>query len=242
MSKVTYEIIKKDERLFFYDGKQYVLFDSGFVAQRKNNSASVSGRIGPFPTNVMPKTFFTEFINLTMDDGQTVTAVLNPMDGYNCFLEGGKITITDEEIECPKHVYFFEFVHSWLALIEGECNGRSGRFFFDSGARMTMFCRREFASAKPLRSYREWMAQLYKYDDLSVFSVELAFPNGFSRRGEGAWVTDPIYAAMANSMNILAVLGIDIFQQYDLCFAVNSKRRGIALMEKTDGAVNASEK
>ena len=43
-------------------------------------------------------------------------------------------------------------------------------------------------------------------------------------------------------MNILAVLGIDIYQQYDLFFAVNSKRRGIALMEKADKAVNGSEK
>ena len=242
MSKVTYEIIKKDERLFFYDGKQYVLFDSGFVAQKKNNSASVSGTIGPFSTNVMSKTFFTNFINLTMDDGQTVTAVFNPMDGYNCFLEGGKLMITDEEIECPKHEYFFDFVHPSLPLIEGEINGHSGCLFFDTGARMTMFCNREFASSKPLRSYREWMALLRKYDDLSVYSVELAFSNGFSRSGEGAWVTEPQYAAMENFMNILAVLGIDIFQQYDLCFAVNSKRRGIALMKKADAAVNGSEK
>ena len=119
MSKVTYEIIKKDDRLFFHDGKQYVLFDSGFVAQPKKSSASVNGMIGPFSTNVMPKIFFSEFINLTMDDGEAVTAVLNPMDGYNCLLEGGKLTITDEAVECPKHEYFFDFVHPSLPLIDG---------------------------------------------------------------------------------------------------------------------------
>ena len=242
MSKVTYEIIKKENRLFFHDGKQYVLFDSGFVAHLKKNSASVSGMIGPFSTNVMPQIFFSEFINLTMDDGETVTAVLNPMDGYNCLLEGNKITITDEEIDCPKYEYFFEFAHSSLPLIEGSIDGRSGHFFFDSGARMTMFCNREFASSKPLRSYREWLAMLRRYEELSVFSVELAFPNGFSRSGEGAFVTAPQYAEMENFMDVIAVLGIDIFQQYDLVFAVNSKRRGIALIEKADTAAGRLEK
>ena len=34
MSKVSYEIVRKDERLFFYDGKQYVLFDSWFATPK----------------------------------------------------------------------------------------------------------------------------------------------------------------------------------------------------------------
>ena len=231
MSKVTYEIIKKDDRLFFHDGKQYVLFDSGFTVQPKRSSASVGGMIGPFAARVMPRTFFADFVDLVMDDGEIVTAVLNPMDGYDCFLEGNRLTISDEEMPCPPHAYFFDFADDDLPLIEGEIGGRSGRLFFDSGARMTMFCDVSLA-AKPLRSYREWMALLRKHEELAVYSVDLAFPNGFRRSGEGALVTDPPYAAAAKHLDILAMLGIDIFKSYDLFFAVNGQRRGIALLEK----------
>lgn len=235
MSKVTYEIIKKDDRLFFHDGKKYVLFDSGFTMQPKKSSVSVDGTIGPFSANIMPQSFFASFIDLVMDDGKSVDAVFNPMDGCNCLIEGNKLTIADEEIACPNHAYFFDFVHPSLPIIEGEIEGRSGLFFFDSGARMTMFCDRSLAS-KPLRSYREWMAMLHTYEELSVHSLELAFPNGFRRRCEGALVTDPQYSMAAAAMDIRAVLGIDIVRQYDLFFAANMKRRGIALIERRRAA------
>ena len=44
--KVSYEVVKVDDRLFFNDGKQYVLFDSGFIGNPfGKNSASVNGLI-----------------------------------------------------------------------------------------------------------------------------------------------------------------------------------------------------
>ena len=122
-----------------------------------------------------------------------------------------------------------------LPLIEGGFNGRRGLLFFDSGARMTMILDRSAAAAEPIRTYREWMAALHVYEELSVFPVELAFSNGFSRSGEGALVTDPFYTEMAASANVKAMLGIDIFKRYDLFFALNTKRRGIALLEKKEG-------
>ena len=42
MSYVHFEIIKKDDRLFFYDGEQYVLFDSGFITDPDGLSVSVA--------------------------------------------------------------------------------------------------------------------------------------------------------------------------------------------------------
>ena len=84
MSKAVYEIVEKDDRLFFHDGEQYVLFDSGFVPPRQPRySASESGKIGPFEANdrtFMPVSI-AEFIDITMDDGEKVSAVFNPCDG-----------------------------------------------------------------------------------------------------------------------------------------------------------------
>ena len=234
MSKVTYEIIEKDERLYFHDGEKYVLFDSGFGAQFGRNSASVSGKIGPFPANVMPSAFFSHFINVRMDDGEAVGGVLNCMDGYDCLLRGNTLTVTDEETECPKYEYFFEFAHPVLPLLEGEINGRRSRFFFDSGARMTMILDRSVAAAEPIGSYREWMGALGFYEELPVFRTELSFPNGFRCGGEGALVTNPFYTAAAARADICAMLGIDIFKRYDLFFAVKAPRRGIALLKKAE--------
>ncbi len=47
MSKVSFEIIRHEERLFFNDGEKYVLFDTGFIDNPfGKNSASVNGKIG----------------------------------------------------------------------------------------------------------------------------------------------------------------------------------------------------
>ena len=86
MSKVTYQIVKNDDRIFFFDGSKYVLFDSGFMAQMQNNSAAVDGKIGDFKVRTTSEDFFHSFINLTMENGSKVTAIFNPMDGYNCLL------------------------------------------------------------------------------------------------------------------------------------------------------------
>ena len=231
MSKVSYEIVKKDERLFFYDGKQYVLFDSGFTKGYGKNSVSISGEIGPFTVGTMNNGFFSSFINMVMDDGKKVTAVLNPMDGYNCILKGNTITICDEETELPKHEYVFDFIDADLPLIEGSFNGKRCRFFFDSGARMTMFGERP-AAAEKVRSYKEWMAMLGQYAELGVYKLTLEFPNGFKYEGEGALVEDHRYRAAAQMMNIDAMLGIDIFNHYDMAIITRGSRRGIYLMGK----------
>ena len=234
MSKVSYEIIRNDERLFFHDGEKYVLFDTGFFySPMGKNSRSVNGGIGPFRVSTQEKSFFTEFINLQMGDGAKVTAVFNPMDGYNCMLQGNTLTITDEETDPPAAEHFLEFVIPWLPVVEGQVNGHSCRLLFDSGARMTMIGDRALiAEAEKTGTYREWMAMKREYADLQVFKIDLKFPCGAGFAGSGALVEDPAYTVQGRMMNIKAMLGIDIFRHYDLFIAAKGKKRGIALMHK----------
>ena len=232
MNSVSYKIIRREDRLFFHDGSRYVLLDTGFLGHPSGrNSISADGRIGSLTVNTMPRRFFTSFINLRMADGSDVTAVFNPTDGFNCLLRGDTLTIADEDLELPEAKYFFDFVDPRLPILEGGINGRSARMLFDSGARMTMFGESELAGEK-VRSYTEWMAFIQTHADLDVFDLELQFPNGFRHRGEGALVTHPLYRASALRMNIRAMLGIDIFDHYDLAVICKGAKRGIALLEK----------
>lgn len=231
--KVIYDIIKKDDRIFFFDGEKYVLFDTGFVGNPfGKNSASVNGKIGDITVNTMPQHFFESFINLKMDDGRSVTAVFNPMDGFNCWLKCGLLTVSDQPIEIDGPAdYFFEFADTKLPIVEGCINGTTCRFFFDSGARMTMFGERALASEK-IRTYREWMALKRQYANLDVFKLDLTFPNGFKFSGEGALVEDPAYTMAAQMMNIRAMLGIDIFNFCDMAIITKGEKQGIALYRK----------
>lgn len=231
--KAIYNIIKKDDRIFFNDGEKYVLLDTGFVGNPfGKNSVSVNGKIGDIAVNTAPKHFLESFINLKMDDGSSVEAVFNPMDGFNCWLKCGLLTICDEEAEYDSHIeFFFEFADAKLPIINGSINGQNCRFFFDSGARMTMFGERSLASEK-LRTYREWMALKRQYADLEVFKLNLTFSNGFNFTGEGALVEDPSYTMAANMMDIRAMLGIDIFNFYDMAIITKGERRGIELYKK----------
>ena len=231
--KAIYDIIKKDDRIFFNDGEKYVLFDTGFVGNPfGKNSVSVNGRIGDIAVNTMPKNFFESFINLKMDDDRTVDAVFNPMDGFNCWLKCGLLTISDDEAEYDNSIeYFFEFADAKLPIINGSINGQDCRFFFDSGARMTMFGERSLVS-EPVRTYREWMALKRQYANLEVFKLDLAFPNGFNFTGEGALVEDPSYTMAANMMNIRAMLGIDVFNFYDMAIITKGEKRGIGLYKR----------
>ena len=232
--KAIYEIIKKDDRIFFHDGEKYVLFDTGFVGNPfGKNSIAVNGKIGDIAVNTAPKHFLESFINLKMDDGSSVDAVFNPMDGFNCWLKCGLLTICDEQAEydsCVEH--FFEFADSALPIIKGSINGKDARFFFDSGARMTMFGERSDAAGEKIRSYTEWMALKRRYADLDVFKVDLAFPDGFNYCGEGALVEDAAYTTAARMMNIRAMLGIDIFNIYDMAIINKGEKRGIILYKK----------
>ena len=228
MSKVSFEIVKHDDRLFFNDGEKYVLFDTGFISNPfGRNSASVNGKIGPFAVNTMPSVFFKNFINIKINNS-AVTAVFNPMDGFNCLLIGNTLTISDEEITAQGR-YFFEFADAGLPILEGRINGKSCRFFFDSGARMTMI-------GEPLnekiRTYTEWMAMAQYHANLDVYRVHLDFPCGFRYDGEGALVNDIRYQQAARGMGIKAMLGIDIFNEFDMAILVKGAKRGVVLIER----------
>ena len=228
MSKVSFEIVKHDDRLFFNDGEKYVLFDTGFISNPfGRNSASVNGKIGPFAVNTMPSVFFKNFINIKINNS-AVTAVFNPMDGFNCLLIGNTLTISDEEITAQGR-YFFEFADAGLPILEGRLNGASCRFFFDSGARMTMI-------GEPLnekiRTYTEWMAMAQYHANLDVYRVHLDFPCGFRYDGEGALVNDIRYQQAARGMGIKAMLGIDIFNEFDMAILVKGAKRGVVLIER----------
>jgi hypothetical protein len=71
-----------------------------------------------------------------------------------------------------------------------------------------------------------------QYAELEVFKLDLSFPNGFNFIGEGALVEDPSYTMAANMMNIRAMLGIDIFNVYDLAIINKGEKRGIGVFEK----------
>ena len=228
MSKVSFEIVKHEDRLFFNDGEKYVLFDTGFISNPfGRNSASVNGKIGPFAVKTKASVFFRQFINMEIN-GCAVTAVFNPMDGFNCLLIGNTLTISDEEITAEGR-YFLAFADAGLPILEGRLNGTSCRFFFDSGARMTMI-------GEPLnekiRTYTEWMAMAQYHANLDVYRVHLEFPCGFKYDGEGALVNDIRYQQAARGMGIKAMLGIDIFNEFDMAILVKGAKRGIVLIER----------
>ena len=228
MSKVSFEIVKHEDRLFFNDGEKYVLFDTGFISNPfGRNSASVNGKIGPFAVKTKASVFFRQFINMEIN-GCAVTAVFNPMDGFNCLLIGNTLTISDEEITAEGR-YFLAFADAGLPILEGRLNGTSCRFFFDSGARMTMI-------GEPLnekiRTYTEWMAMAQYHANLDVYRVHLECPCGFKYDGEGALVNEIRYQQAARGMGIKAMLGIDIFNEFDMAILVKGAKRGIVLIER----------
>jgi hypothetical protein len=71
-----------------------------------------------------------------------------------------------------------------------------------------------------------------KYRHLDVFKQDPAFPNGFNFTGEGALVEDPAYTMAANRMDIRAMLGIDIFNLYDIAIKTKAEKQGIELYKK----------
>lgn len=234
MSKAVFTLIKNDDRLFFNDGEKCVLLDTGFIRDPlgKSNSVSADGKIGPFSVDTMPKEFFKDFINLEMSDGESVTAVFNPMDGYNCILEGETIAITDEETEVVETDHFFNFLEENFSILEGKINGVPCRMLFDSGARMTMFGERALVGEK-VRSYCEWMAMIRKHEELEVFNLELEFPDGFKYHGEGALVENPLYRSQGAMLGIKAMLGIDIFNTFDMVITAKGSSKGIGLKKKS---------
>ena len=235
MSKVTYPIIKVAERVFFNDGGKYVLLDTGCPM-----SIAIDGKIGPFAVNAESEKFIDDFINLTMPDGSKVRAILSPMSGYNCLLTQTSVTVTDGQEALPEHDYFLPFVetaHPWmrekLPIVEGAMNGTPIRFFFDSGARMTMFGETELTGGRPaVGSYTEWMGMLHKHETLSVYDMALDFPCGLHFEGKSAFVPDTQYRQAGMAMGFRAMLGIDLLNDYDLYISTANHQRGIALKKR----------
>ncbi len=228
MSKVTYPIVKISDRIVFNAEGTYTLFDTGFPF-----SISVNGKIGPFNVKTDNKMFFDSFINLQAPDGSKVTAILSLMDGYNCHLTQDGVTITDEEEAIPEHDYFLPFVGSPLPIVEGTMNGTTIRFFFDSGARMTMFGEEALAGGKSATgSYTEWLAMLHQNATLPVYNLALDFPCGLHYNGKGALVRRQEYLVASQRMSIRAMLGIDIFNEYDVYISTANDKRGIALSRR----------
>jgi len=223
MTKVTYPILKIDDRIVFNAEGTYTLLDSGFP-----HSISVNGKIGPFCVGLENRLFFDSFINLTTPDGATVTAIMTPMGGYNCRLSKDSITITDEEEAIPEHDFFLPFLER-LPIVEGTMNGTQIRFFFDTGARMTMFGETELTGGKPATgSYVEWLAMLRQKATLNVYDVTLDFPCGLHHDGKGALVQNRQYLMAGQMMGIHAMLGADMFDGYDVYISTVNSERGIA--------------
>ncbi len=227
MNKV-YPIITISDRIVFNADGTYVLLDTGFP-----NSISLNGKIGPFNVGIQSEGFFDTFINLKTPDGSKVTAILSPMDGYNCRLTRDGLAITNEEETIPEHDYFLPFVGGPFPIVEGTMNGTPIRFFFDSGARMTMFGEEALAGGKPATgSYTEWLAMLHQNATLSVYDVALDFPCGLHYEGKSALVPNKEYLMAGRMMGIRAMLGIDIFNEYDVYISTANCQRGIALAKR----------
>ena len=175
-----------------------------------------------------------------MPDGAKVTAILSPMDGFNCHLTPDGVTITDETEEIPAHDYFLPFKDVQLPftnmqapIVEGAMNGTPIRFFFDSGARMTMFGETELAGGKPSTgSYTEWMAMLRKNETLAVYDAVIDFPCGLHYEGKSALVQDREYQTAGMAMGIRAMLGIDLFNDFDLYISTANPQRGLAFKKR----------
>ena len=98
---------------------------------------------------------------------------------------------------------------------------------------MTMFGEEGLAGGKASTgSYTEWMAMLQRNQTLHVYDMALDFPCGLHYDGKGALVTDVQYQMAGQMMGIRAMLGIDIFNHYDLYFSMANSRRGIALAKR----------
>ena len=228
MSKVTFPILKVNDRIVFNADGTYVLLDTGFPL-----SCAVDGKIGPFSVRFMPEEVFDSDIKLTTPDGAKVKAILSPNYCYNCHLTQNGLTITDEEEEIPPHDYFLPFVERGYPIVEGTVNGTECRLFFDSGARMTMFGEEGLAGGKPSTgSYTEWMAMIGQNQILPVYDMALDFPCGLHYEGKGALVTNEDYQMNGQKMGFRAMLGIDLFNKYDLYFSMANSRRGLALAKR----------
>ena len=81
-------------------------------------------------------------------------------------------------------------------------------------------------------SYTEWLAMLRQNATLPVYDVALDFPCGLHYKGKGALVQRQEYLMASQRMGIRAMLGIDIFNEYDVYISTANNKRGIALSRR----------
>ena len=86
--------------------------------------------------------------------------------------------------------------------------------------------------SEKIRTYTEWMAMAQRHADLDVYKVRLEFPCGLKYDGEGALVNDIRYQQAARGMGIKAMLGIDIFNDFDMAIITKGAKRGVVLIER----------
>jgi hypothetical protein len=67
---------------------------------------------------------------------------------------------------------------------------------------------------------------------LPVYDVALDFPCGLHYNGKGALVQRQEYLMASQRMGIRAMLGIDIFNEYDVYISTANDKRGIALSRR----------
>ncbi len=244
MTKVSYKMIEHDGRYYFNDGTGYFLIDTGF----NNHSVSRNGAIGPYSTsrNLPGESQFVSqlldsFMGPARPEGQKVKGILAPMEGYSVLLKGDTVTIDDKAKELPEHAYFIPFLSEELPIIEGKCNGKTMRFFFDSGMRMAVLDDSVLTEGKPcLGTIKEWVAPLHCMADAQYYSAEYEFADGLRFEGHGEYdYSQSFVEDMRRHFNYEydAFFGIEFFKQYDLFISVIPGRRGLALIAR-DGNGN----
>jgi hypothetical protein len=96
-----------------------------------------------------------------------------------------------------------------------------------------MFGEEALAGGKPSTgSYTEWLAMLQQNQTLPVYDVTLDFPCGLHYDGKGALVQRQEYLMASQMMGIRAMLGIDVFNEYDVYISTANDKRGIALSRR----------
>ena len=239
MAKVTYKLVEHDGRYYFNDGTGYFLIDTGFGHQ----SISPDGKIGPFTTDSRVvggcqnvTSFLDSFMGPARPEGKKTKGILAPMEGYSVLLKGNTVTIDDTAKELPEHVYFIPFVSAGGPIIEGKCNGKPMRFFFDSGMRMAVLDDHVLTDGKNCEgTIKEWIAPERCLADAPCYSAEYEFADGLRFEGHGEFDYSKVFLKKQREFNhnaFDAFFGIELFKQYDLFISLIPGKRGIAVIRR----------
>ena len=239
MTKISYKLLEHDGRYYFNDGTGYFLIDTGFGY----HSISPDGKIGPFDTDAKAfgderasSEFLRMFMGPSRPDGQNVKGILAPMEGYSILLKGDTVTIDDDAKELPTHDYFIPFISDIRPIIEGKCNGKNMRFFFDSGMRMAVMDDSVLNEGKQcLGTINEWIAPLGCAADAPYYSAEYEFAGGLRFNGQGEFdYSDTFLKRIRHAFNneFDAFFGIEFFRQYDLFISLIPGKRGLAIIDR----------